>query len=173
MEVIGIETSEEEKPDLEMGTGDMPAHRVEVGDFLFEDYPGDVFEKLGEINLEKTPQTPSEPILTVPSGETPITGKPRRKRIKTLAERTDLPRVRKLLAQQSQTSLSAHKSPKQPTQPTRKSHRLVAQGFVRRSSSTKQGPPMIKEIVSTSEGSPIKDPEAPAELHVSPVLGSE
>ena len=34
VEVIGIETSEEEKPDLEMGTVDMPAHRVEVGDFL-------------------------------------------------------------------------------------------------------------------------------------------
>jgi len=103
------DTSEEGKCDVEMRTGDTPVHRVEAGDSFFEEYSGDAFEKVGEINLEKTPQTPSEPILTVPSGETPITGKPRRKRIKTLAERTDLPWVRKMLAQQSQTSPSSHK----------------------------------------------------------------
>jgi len=91
MEVIEVETSEEEKPDVEMGTGDTPVHRVKAGDSLLEDYPGDVFEKVGEINLEKIPQTPSNPVLTVPSGETPTIGKPRRKRIKTLAGRTDLP----------------------------------------------------------------------------------
>jgi len=129
---------------------------------------------VGEIDLEEVPQTPSEPVLSVPSDETPTTAEPRKKRIKTLAGCTDLPWVWKLLAQRSQTSLSSHKpSTKQPTQPTRKSHCLAAQGFVRRSSSTKHGPPVIEEIVSSSKGSPIKNPETPAAPHVSPVLESE
>jgi len=46
---------------------------------------------------------------------------------------------------------------------------LTAQGFVRRSSSTKQGPSVIEEIVSSSERSLTKNPEP----HVSPVHGSE
>ena len=108
-ELVDIgDTFEEGKCDVEMRTGDMLVHRVEAGDSLFEDYLGDAFEKVGEINLEKIPQTPSEPVLTIPSGETPTTGEPRRKRIKTLAERTDLPWVRKMLAQQTQTSPSSH-----------------------------------------------------------------
>jgi len=123
---------------VEMGTGDSPVRRAEGGDSIFEDYPGDAFKKVREIDLEQTPQTPSEPVLTVSSGETPTTGEPRRKRIKTLAGRTDLPCVRKMLAQQTQTFPSSHQSShKQPTQPTRKSHQLAAQGFVRKSSSTK------------------------------------
>jgi len=138
VQVIGEETSEEGKIDVEMGIGNLPVHRAEGGDFIFEDYPGDAFEKVGEIDLEETPQTPSEPVLTVPSSETPTTGELRSKRIKTLAGCTDLPWVRKMLAQHTQTSPSSHQSShKQPTQPTRKSHRLAAQGFVRRSSSTK------------------------------------
>ena len=129
---------------------------------------------MGEINLEETPQTPSEPVLIVPSGETPTTGEPRKKRIKTLAGRMNLPWFWKMLAQQSQTSPSSHQSsPKQPTQPTRKSHHLATQGFVTRSSSTKWGTPVIEEIVSSSKGSPTKNPETPAEPHVSHVLGSE
>jgi len=86
VEVIGVETSEE-KPNEEMGTGDSPILRVGEGDSFFGDYPGDDFEKVGEINLEETPQTPSEPVLSVPSEETPSSAKPRRKRIKTLAGR--------------------------------------------------------------------------------------
>ena len=138
MEVIGEETREEGKIDMEMGTGDSPVRRAEGSDSHFEDYPGHAFEKVGEIDLEETPQTPFEPVLTVPAGETPTTGEPRRKRIKTLAGHMDLPWVRKILTQQTQTSPSSHQSShKQPTQPTRKSHRLAAQGFVRRSGSTK------------------------------------
>jgi len=63
---------------------------------------------VGEINVEETPQTPSEPVLSIPSDETPTTAEPRKKRIKTLAGRMDLPWVQKMLAQQSQTSPSSH-----------------------------------------------------------------
>jgi len=110
-EVVEIgDVFEEGKCNVEMRTGDTPIHWFEVGDSLFEDYPGDVFEKVGEINLEGTPQTPSEPVLTVSLGETPTTGEQRKKRIKTLAGRMDLPWVRKLLDQPSQTSRSSHQS---------------------------------------------------------------
>jgi len=95
------------------------------------------------------------------------------RRGKTLARRTDLPWVRKLLAQQSHTSPSSHQpSTKQPPHPTRKSHRLAAQGFVR-SSTTKQGPPVIEKMESSLEGSPIKNKEIPAAPQDSPVLESE
>jgi len=144
-----------------------------VGDSHFEDYPGDDFEKVREFTPEETPQSPTEPFPEIPSEETLSSAEPRRKRIKTLAGRTDLPWVRKLIVQRSQTSPASHQSSyKQPSQPTRKSHRLIAQGFVR-SSSTKQGPPVIEEILSSSEGSPIKDPETPAAPVVSPVLSGE
>jgi len=104
-EVQVVEVIEEETPmemgtgdkavheDVEMGAGETPVHRVEGGDSFFGDYPGDDFEKVGEINLEETPQTPSEPFLSIPSEETPSSAEPRRKRMKTLAGRTDLPWV--------------------------------------------------------------------------------
>jgi len=52
-EVVEIkgETSKEGKVDVEMGIGDMPVHRVKGGDSFLEDYLGDSFEKVGEINL--------------------------------------------------------------------------------------------------------------------------
>jgi len=81
-----------------MGTGDVPVHEMEVGDSHFEDYPGEDFEKVGDFTPEKTSQTPAEPILESPSEETPSSAESRRKRIKTLAGRTDLPWVRKLIA---------------------------------------------------------------------------
>jgi len=159
---------------LEMETGGTLVHRIEGGDSFLEDYPGDSFEKVGEIKLDETPQTPSEPVLSIPSDEAPTTTEPRKKRIKTLAGRTDLPWVRKMMAQQSQTSPSSHQpSTKQPSQLTRNSHRLAAQGFIRRSSYTKQGPLVIEEIVSSSEGSLIRNPETPTATLVSPVLESE
>ena len=66
-EVVEIgDTFEEGKCDVEMRTGDTPVHRVKAGDSLFEDYRGDNFKKVREINLEETPQTPSEPVLSVP-----------------------------------------------------------------------------------------------------------
>ena len=60
---------------------------------------------------------------------------------------------------------------KQPSQPTRKSYRLAAQGV--RSSSVNQGPSVIEEILSSSEGSPVKIPNPAAEPLESPVLESE
>jgi len=116
VEVIEEETSDKGKFNVEMGTGDTPVHRVGGGDSIHEDYLGDSFEKVGEINLEEDPKTPSEPVISVPSDETPTTAEPRKRRVKTLAGRTDLPWVRKLLAQQSQSSLSSHQpSIKQPS----------------------------------------------------------
>jgi len=142
---IRDEPSVEGKAVEELGTGDSPIHGMKAGYSCFEDYPGDTFEKVGEITPAETPQIPSEPAPAVPSEETPSSTEPRRKRIKTFAGRTDLPWVRKLIAQRSQTSPSSHQSSqKQPTQRTRKSHRLAAQGFGRRSSSTKQGAPAIE-----------------------------
>ena len=123
-----------------MGTGDVLVHDTGVGDSHFEDYSGDDFEKVGEFTPEETPQSLSAPTPEIPAEETPASTEPRRKRFKTLAGRTDLPWVRKLIAQRSQTSPSSQQtSQKQPTQPTHKSHRLTAQGFVR-SSATKQAP---------------------------------
>ena len=91
--VIGEETAREGKINLEMRTGETPVHRVEDGDSIHEDYPGDSFEKVGEINLEDDPQTPSGPILSVPLDETLSNAELRRKKVKTLARRTDLPWV--------------------------------------------------------------------------------
>ena len=44
--------------DVEMGTGDEPVHDMGVGDFHFEDYPGDDFEKVGEFTPEDTHNHP-------------------------------------------------------------------------------------------------------------------
>ena len=130
-----------------------------IDDSHFEDYPGDDFEKVGEFTPEDTPQSPSAPAPENPIEETPASTELRRKRFKTLAGWMDLPWVRKFIAQKSQISPSSQQtSQKQPSQPTRKSHRLAAQGFMR-SSTTKQGPPVIEEILSSSEGSPIKTPK--------------
>jgi len=49
---IGKETSEEGKIKMDLGTWDMLVHTVEGGDSILEDYPGDSFEKVGEINLD-------------------------------------------------------------------------------------------------------------------------
>ena len=48
MEVIGEETSEEKKTDLEMGTGDMPIHRVEGGDSFFNTTRGTLLKRWGK-----------------------------------------------------------------------------------------------------------------------------
>jgi len=65
--------------------------RVGGGDSILEDYPGDSFVKVGEINLEEDRPTSSELVLSVPSDEALTIAEPRRKRVKTLAGRTDLP----------------------------------------------------------------------------------
>jgi len=51
----------EEEPSVEgnaveeLRTGASPVHGMEADDFCFEDYPGDTFEKVGEITPEHTP----------------------------------------------------------------------------------------------------------------------
>jgi len=145
------------------GTGEADLH--------FEDFPGDEFDKVGDSTPEESSQTPPAPIPKHPA-ETPSGEEPKKKRVKTLAGRADLPWVRKLKALKAKTSSSSQKSPpKQPSQPTRKSYRLAAQGI--RSGSINQGPPVIEEIPSSSEGSPAPTPAPATEPLESPVLGSE
>ena len=130
----------------------MLVREMEMGDSHYEDFQGDDFEKVGEFMPEETPQTPANPAPEISSEQTPSSAEPRNKRIKTLAGRTDRPWVRKLIALKSKTSSSSqHTSQKQPSQPTRKSYRLATQGVVR-SSTTKLGPPVIEEILSSSDG---------------------
>jgi len=94
LESVGMGTGEEPiLADIGMRTGETPVLRAEAGDACFKDYPGDDFEKVGEITLEKTPQSPSDPVPEIPSEETPSSAEPRRKRVKTLAGQTDLPWV--------------------------------------------------------------------------------
>jgi len=40
------DTSEEGKIDLDLGIGDAPVHEIRGSDSVFEDYPGDSFEKV-------------------------------------------------------------------------------------------------------------------------------
>jgi len=91
---VGKDTSEEGKIELDLGIRDVPVHEVGGGGSIFEDYLGDSFEKVDEINLEEGPQTPVEPVPSVSSVETLTSDEPRKKRVKTLAGRTSLPWVR-------------------------------------------------------------------------------
>jgi len=160
-EVHDVVDVEEGKIDLNLGTGAEPIHEFKGSGseslLVFEDYPGDSFEKVGKIDLDEEPQTPTELIPSIPTDETLTREETRKRRVKTLVGHTDLPWVRKLLAQQSKSSSPPSRQPsaqsKQPTQPTRKSYRLATQGLPRRSSTTKQGPPVIEEIDSLPEGS--------------------
>ena len=110
------------KIDLDLGIGSKPV--LNLGDVsseslpVFEDYPGDIFEKVGEIDIDEGIQTPSESVPLALTGET-LTGEGmRKKRIKTTAGRTDLPLVRKFLAQQSKSSSLSSQLPSAPSKPT-------------------------------------------------------
>jgi len=157
---------------VSLETGDLPVREVGESDLFFKDYPGDNFEKVGEDTQEETSQTPLTPTPEHPTEPAPSSTESRKKRIKTLAGRTDLPWVRKLAALKAKTSSSSKQTPKkQPSQPTRKSYKLAAQGV--RGSSVNQGSPVIEEITSSSEESPVKTHDPAAEPLESPVLGSE
>jgi len=89
----GLEERIGAKPVLEEAVedaGPMPFRETGEGDLHFDDYPGDDFEKVGEFTPEETSQTPPAPVQEQPVG-TPSSTEPRKKRIKTLAGRTDLP----------------------------------------------------------------------------------
>jgi len=93
--------------ELNLGTGSDPVRDFEDELFLeIEEYQGDVFEKVGEINLSEGEQTPIEPISSTPPTETLTREQPKKKRIKTTAGRFDLPLVKKFFAQQSKSSPS-------------------------------------------------------------------
>jgi len=100
---VGDDTSEEGKIDLNLGTGADHVHEFGGSGSeslpVFDDYPGDSFEKVGEIDLDEAPQTPTEPVPSISSDETLTRKGPWKRRVKTLAGHTDLPWLRKLLAQ--------------------------------------------------------------------------
>jgi len=52
---VGEDTSEEGIIELDLGTGEVPIHEIGGGS-VFEDYPGDSFEKVREIDPEKEPK---------------------------------------------------------------------------------------------------------------------
>jgi len=88
----------------------------------------------------------------------------KKKRIKTPAGRTDLPLVRQFKAIQAKASsfpsLPKSTKPKPTVKPTRKSFRIATQSTkkpLKKGGSSKQSPPVIEEIVSSLEGSPLRD----------------
>ena len=60
---------------------------------MFKDYPRDTFKKVGEIDLDEGPQTPSEPVPSIPTDDTLTREGTRKRRIKTPTGHTDLPFV--------------------------------------------------------------------------------
>jgi len=92
--------------------------------------------------------------------------RPRKKRIKTLASRTDLPLVRQFLAIQAKSTSSPSQSksikPKPYAKPRRKSFPIAiqnAQKARKQGGCSKQSPSEIKEIVSSLEELSLRDPE--------------
>ena len=164
----GLETGTRPEPvpaEVEQYPGRVSELGSGPGDLRFDDCPIDEFEKVGELSPEESAQTPPVRSPEQPA-ESPSSTEPRKKRIKTLAGRTDLPWVRKLQALRANTSSSAPKS--SPAQPSRKSHRLMAQEVRARAHGQKT--PVIDLVHSSSEGSPVGDPvlkqEQPAAVPV-------
>ena len=93
---VGVEDREVvgSDPDLESG----------VGDLRMEDFPEDVFEKVRDLSPEPSQGTPVQG--KEQAAQTPSGSEPRKKRVKSLAGRTDLPWVRKLQALRAKSSAS-------------------------------------------------------------------
>ena len=65
------------------------------GDLPLEDFPGDEFERVGDFAAEESTQSTPAAAPKHPA-ETPLGGESRKKRVKTLAGRTNRLWVRKL-----------------------------------------------------------------------------
>jgi len=92
----------------------------------------------------------------------------RKKRIKTLASRTDLPLVRQFLAMQAKAASSPSQSkstkPKPSAKPTRKSFQIAIQSTQKprkKSGYSKRSPPEIEEIVSSPEAEITPEEQGP------------
>jgi len=148
-----VEVLEGVDPDLGSGEDDLRE----------EDFPEDIFEKVGDLSPEQSHGPPVQG--QEQAARTPLDSVPRRKRMKTLAGRTDLPWVRKLQALRAQSSTAP------PAQPMRKSFRLA--GEETRGKRARQGSPSVEEIPSSSEGSPIRDLAHEVEHPAPPVREAE
>ena len=99
--------------ELDLGIGSDPVR--DFGEEMIHeiaDQPGDTFEKVGDIDLIKEEQTPTEPVSSTPSTENLTREEPRKKRVKTTAGRFDLPLLQKFFGL---TSKSSPSPPKQPS----------------------------------------------------------
>ena len=79
---VCLEEAEAAVAEPDLGSGER--------DLRMEDFPDDVFEKVGDIHPEESSQTPPVP-GPEQSSQSPSGTEPRKKRVKTLAERMDLP----------------------------------------------------------------------------------
>ena len=131
---------------------------------IFENDVDDSFDRVADFGKEEEVEIPI--LAAQPSKESQPSEGQKRKRIKTPAERTDLPIVRQFKAMQAKASASPSQprstKPKPLVKPTRKSFRIATQSTQKphkKSGSSKHSPLVIKEIVSSPEESPLRDPE--------------
>ena len=100
------------KVDPAVRTGDVPVQEFMKKGTGPEPVPEEAGERTGgkPVLEEVVGELGSAPVPKHPA-ETPSSDEPRKKRIRTLAGRTDLPWVRKLTALKAKTSSSSQKSP--------------------------------------------------------------
>jgi len=165
VEVVEV-SKEESMPENLLGLEGFRAGSEPVSDFsetrtesplIFEDKLDDTFDKVVDIDMPEELKTPHETDPSIPIAKPQPGEGLRRKRIKTSAGQTDLPLVHEFLAMQSKSSSPSSRQRSVPPKPTRKSFRLASQGFHKKTSTSKQAPPLVEEIVPSPEGSPVRD----------------
>ena len=150
------------------GTG--PELVPEIGEtgieppLVFEKDVDDSFDRVADFEKDKEVEIP---ILAVQPTtlKVPQTSEgQKKKQIKIPAGRTDLPLVRQFKAMQGKASSSPSQSkfakPKPAPKPSIKSFCLASQSFSRtlkKTGSSKQSLPLVEEIVSSPESSPVRD----------------
>jgi len=109
---------------------------------IFEDYSKDTFDKVAELEIDEALETLREPVPSTPVGETLTREGMKKKRIKTTVGQTDLPLVRKFLAQQSKPSFPSLHRPSTSSKPTlksiRKYFRLATHGLPKKTNTSKR-----------------------------------
>ena len=168
--IVRAETGSEPVSEMgDLGTGLEPVPEVgEVGvepPSIFEENVDMSFDKVADFERDEEVDPPvvivQPKIISLPQ---PIEG-PKKKRIKTLAGRTNLPLVRQFRAMQAKALQTQSTKSKPLVQPTRKSFRIgwiaiqSTQKPRKKSGSSKQSPPEIEKIVSCPEESSLRNPE--------------
>jgi len=131
---------------------------------VFEENVDDSFDRVAAFENDERVDTPIV-IVQPKTFKIPQTGEgQKRKRIKVLVGRTDLPVVHQFMAMQAKASSSPSQSksttPKTTPKPSRKSYKLASQRTprtVKSAGPSKQQPILVEEIVSSPESSPARD----------------